>query len=339
MNTPQDDEALLRISGLRVGFGSPKHRLTILDGLDLSLRKREILALVGESGSGKSMTALAAMRLLPQGAAVTAGEVRLGEQDLMALDDKAMNKVRGARIAMLYQQPKIMLDPTATVGSQVAEAMRLRWNLSRAEAWPKVIGLLRDVGIPEPELRAKSYSYQLSGGMAQRVMIAAALSAEPEVLIADEPTTALDVTVQAQILRLLRKKRDEHGLAILLITHDLAIVSSIADRVAVMYAGRVVEQGPARDILHAPSHPYTQALLRSSLMQAKEDGRLYAIPGHVAASHSMTCGCRFQPRCPLAGQLGIEARCLSDEPKLETVGAAHESRCWGQEREGGVHAV
>ena len=205
---------------------------------------------------------------------------------------------------MLFQQPKVMLDPTARVGGQVAEALRRHRGVGRREAKARVVEMLRDVGIPEPARRASAFSYQLSGGMAQRVMIAAALSADPELVIADEPTTALDVTVQAQILDLLKRKRDELGLSILLITHDLGIVSTMADRVAVMYAGRIVENGTTADIFNSPQHPYTEALLKASLLEA-ERGQLYSIPGSVAQARAMGHGCRFLPRCPKAAELGI----------------------------------
>ena len=229
---------------------------------------------------------------------------------------------------MLFQQPKIMLDPTARVGGQVTESLRRHRKVGRREAKDRAVQLLRDVGIPEPKRRASSFAYQLSGGMAQRVMIAAALSADPELVIADEPTTALDVTVQAQILQLLKQKRDDLGLSILLITHDLGIVSTMADRVAVMYAGRIVEDGATRDIFDDPQHPYTQALLRASLLEA-ERGQLYSIPGSVVQARELEQGCRFLPRCPVSAALGIQELCGSAEPVLSTCGKQeHHSRCY-----------
>src|SRR5687767_5364332 len=297
------DDSLLDIRGLRVDFpdvpGAPA-----IDGMDLKVGRGEIVALVGESGSGKSLTALTVMGLLPPGAEVIGGEARLDGEDVLAMSSKRFNHVRGNKVAMLFQQPKVMLDPTARVGSQVAESLRKHRKIGRREAKARVVEMLRDVGIPEPARRAASFAYQLSGGMAQRVMIAAALSADPELLIADEPTTALDVTVQAQILDLLKHKRDELGLSILLITHDLGIVSTMADRVAVMYAGRIVENGTTKDIFENPQHPYTQALLKASLLQA-ERGQLFSIPGSVAQARAMGNGCRFLPRCSKAVELGI----------------------------------
>jgi peptide/nickel transport system ATP-binding protein len=319
-------EPLLEIRGLRVDFpevaGGPA-----IDGMDLTVRRGEIVALVGESGSGKSLTALTMMGLLPPGAQVDAGTASLHGEDVLAMSPKRLNELRGRKVAMLFQQPKVMLDPTARVGGQVVEALRRHRKVSRRQAKARAVELLRDVGIPEPARRASAFSYQLSGGMAQRVMIAAALSADPELVIADEPTTALDVTVQAQILDLLKQKRDELGLSILLITHDLGIVSAMADRVAVMYAGRIVEEGATADIFANPEHPYTEALLRASLLE-DERGKLYSIPGSVAQAREMGHGCRFLPRCSKATELGITDRCGDVEPSLHNCGEHdHHSRC------------
>jgi peptide/nickel transport system ATP-binding protein len=317
---------LLEIRDLRVEFpevgGGPA-----IDGMDLTVRRGEIVALVGESGSGKSLTALTMMGLLPPGAQVSGGTAVLDGEDVLAMAPRRLNEVRGNKVAMLFQQPKVMLDPTARVGGQVAEALRRHRKVGRREARARVVEMLRDVGIPEPARRASSFAYQLSGGMAQRVMIAAALSADPELVIADEPTTALDVTVQAQILDLLKTKRDTLGLSILLITHDLGIVSSMADRVAVMYAGRIVENGTTQEIFTNPQHPYTEALLKASLLEA-ERGQLYSIPGSVAQARAMQHGCRFLPRCTKATELGITARCSGAEPTLHICGDHdHHSRC------------
>jgi peptide/nickel transport system ATP-binding protein len=324
--TPLGPGLLLDVRDLRVDFpdvpGDPA-----IDGIGLRVGQGEIVALVGESGSGKSLTALTVMGLLPPGAEVIGGSAVLAGEDLLSMSESRRNEVRGSKVAMLFQQPKTMLDPTARVGSQVAEALRRHRKVTRRDAKARVVELLRDVGIPEPARRASSFAYQLSGGMAQRVMIAAALSADPELLIADEPTTALDVTVQAQILELLMRKRDELGLSILLITHDLGIVSSTADRVAVMYAGRIVEDGVTADIFTDPQHPYTEALLKASLLQA-ERGKLFSIPGTVAEARAAQ-GCRFLSRCPKAAELGITERCQSAEPTLHACGEhEHHSRCY-----------
>lgn len=324
---------LLEIRGLRTRLPTRHGTVTAVDGIDLVIRKGEVLALVGESGSGKSMTALSIMRLVPAGARTTARSLRLGDLDLLALSDAEMDQVRGRRIAMLFQQPKATLDPTSPVGDQVGEALRLHRGASRGEARRRAVELLAQVGIPDAERRARSYAHQLSGGMAQRVMIAAGLSAGPELLIADEPTTALDVTVQAQILRLLADMRRESALSLLLITHDLGIVAAVADRVAVMYAGRVVEEGDVRAIFDSPRHPYTKALLRSSLLTPEPDGRLYAIPGGPPAPGMRIAGCRFRPRCHLADEVGIAAHCVAEEPQLVSDAEGHATRCWGSHSE------
>ncbi|MFD5316728.1 ABC transporter ATP-binding protein [Streptomyces sp. NPDC127098] len=325
---PEATDVALDIRGLRVAFGDA----TVVEGLDLTVRRGEILALVGESGSGKSVTARAAMGLLPSGARITGGSVTLDGEDLVGLAPRRMDRIRGSRVAMLFQQPRAMLDPTATVRDQVAEPLWLHRGLSRREARRRVPGLLRDVGIPEPERRARAYAHQLSGGMAQRVMIAAALAGDPGLLIADEPTTALDVTVQAQILRLLKRRQRESGMSVLLITHDLGIVATTADRVAVMYAGRIVEDGPVAELFDSPRHPYTQALLRASLLRREAD-RLYTIPGSAARARELRRGCRFRPRCPVADGTDVAGSCENEEPTLSSCGSGHRCRCWARPAE------
>jgi peptide/nickel transport system ATP-binding protein len=323
---------LLDVRDLRVQFHGRHGTVNAIDGIDLQIGRGEIVALVGESGSGKSMTALSIARILPAAAHVAGGEVRLDGQDLLRLSEREMNHVRGSRIAMLFQQPKASLDPTSRVGDQVAEAYRFHHPVSKRQASERAIELLADVGIPEPARRARAYRHQLSGGMAQRVMIAAALSGHPELLIADEPTTALDVTVQAQILRLLMRMSRESGLSILLITHDLSLVTSVADRVYVMYAGKIVEEGTSREVVHGARHPYAEALLRSSLLTPEPDGRLYAIPGGAPRPGETTTGCRFRARCLYADELGISHTCESMEPGLESCSEGHHSaRCWAVE--------
>jgi peptide/nickel transport system ATP-binding protein len=323
-----DAPILLDVRGLRTRLPSRHGTVTAVDGVDLEIRRGEVLALVGESGSGKSMTALSIMRLLPPGAHSTASTLRLGDDHLLALSDNQMNAVRGARIAMLFQHPRATLDPTSPIGDQVGEALRLHRGVSRQDAWRRSVELLAKVGIPEPERRAHAYVHQISGGMAQRVMIAAALSGGPDLLIADEPTTALDVTVQAQILRLLAETRRETGLSMLLITHDLGIVAAVADRVAVMYAGQIVEEASVKAIFDAPQHPYTKALLRSSFLSPDESGRLYAIPGGPPTPGRQVVGCRFRARCHVADEAGIADHCEGAAPPLTLIGAGHASRCW-----------
>ncbi|PLL12914.1 dipeptide ABC transporter ATP-binding protein DppD [Tabrizicola sp. TH137] len=319
-----DAETLLSVRDLTVtptGGGKP-----IIDGLSLQIRRGEIVALVGESGSGKSMTALAITRLLPRGLRITSGEVVFAGRDVTAMSGDDLNHLRGAGIGMLFQQPHAMLDPTARVRTQVAEPLTIGKGLSRRAAFARVIDLMRSVRIPAPEARAMAYSHELSGGMAQRVMMATALAAEPDLLIADEPTTALDVTVQAQILQLLKAEQARRHFAILLITHDLTVVQAFADRIAVMYAGRIVEEGPAARIMDAPQHPYTRALIRCSLLEPEADGRLLSIPGSGSTARDIGCGCRFAPRCTLArGDSHLHDRCHQAEPGL--AGHDHTVRC------------
>ena len=300
-----------------------------IDDVSLEIAPGEVLALVGESGCGKSLTALSLMRLLPRGFEVTGGAIRLGADDMLAKPERDLNAIRGRRIAMLFQQPQSMLDPTSTAGAQIAEPLRLHLGMSRRRAARRVIELLREVGIPEPEYRARNYAFQLSGGMAQRVLIAAALGGNPDVLIADEPTTALDVTIQVQILKLLHRERRERGLAVLLITHDLAVVSALADRVAVMYAGRIVEQGLSAQILARPRHPYTQVLVESSLLRERSGGASHRPrPESGRDAGHATRGCRYYPRCPASTRERVQERCRSVEPTLEAEPDGSRVRCW-----------
>ncbi|MDA3625518.1 ABC transporter ATP-binding protein [Saccharopolyspora sp. WRP15-2] len=317
---------LLTVTNLSVGSptGPP-----ILDGVSLRIGEGEVLAVVGESGSGKSMTAMSLIRLLPAPLTAGADEMTLGGHDLLRATDKEMNSIRGGQVGVLFQQPKRMLDPTCTAGAQIAEPLRRFRGMSRSAARRTTVELLRDVGIPEPERRARSYAHQLSGGIAQRVMIAVALAGQPSLLIADEPTTALDATVEAQILRLIAAKKRELGMSVLFISHDLNVVSAIADRIAVMYAGRIVEQGPAEEILTAPEHPYTRALIECSLLRQNAQGELYAIPGQAGSAREITVGCRFRDRCATAQSAHIEHQCAHAEPALVDSGTpGHTSRCW-----------
>jgi peptide/nickel transport system ATP-binding protein len=318
---------VLDVADLRIGFANAPGR-PVVDGLSFRIHTGEVLAMVGESGSGKSITALAIIRLLPPGAAVRGGRISFGDEDILAMPPDALNHLRGGRIAMLFQQPHAMLDPTSRVGTQIAEPLRLHRGLGKRQARQRVLELLTEVGIPEPAVRARCYAHELSGGMAQRVMMAAALSGNPELLIADEPTTALDVTIQAQILKLLDQERRKRHLAVLLITHDLSIVSAVADRVAVMYAGRIVEQGPTPAILNAPRHPYTQALVRCSLLQMDTSGELFSLPGSTTRVHELQQGCRFLPRCTIAAERGLTEHCSHAEPGLRAYDHQSYARCW-----------
>jgi oligopeptide/dipeptide ABC transporter ATP-binding protein len=295
--------------------------------VSFTIARGEVLGLVGESGSGKSVTSLAIMRLLPPQAQVS-GEVRFQSdagtpQDLLALTPEKIRSLRGSRISMIFQEPMTALNPVMRVGEQIAEAVRAHSNVSKHEAWNRAIEGLREVAIADPERRARDYPHQLSGGMRQRVMIAMAIVNRPELLIADEPTTALDVTIQAQILDLLSELRQKFGLTMLFISHDLAVISNIADRVAVMYAGNLVELAPREEIFRAANHPYTRGLLKAMPSLSTERGRpLHTIEGTVPALQALPRGCVFEPRCELR-----VAECASALPPLVEVAPGHWSRC------------
>ena len=287
--------SLLSVEGLAVEIGG----LPILSGVDFALARGETLGLVGESGSGKSMTALAVMGLLPE-RAVAHGAVRLDGSDLLTTDEDALCRVRGRRIGMVFQEPMTALNPLRSIGNQIAEPLRLHLRLSRAEAEGRARALLDRVGLPAPRFSPELYPHQLSGGQRQRVMIAMALACDPDLLIADEPTTALDVTIQAQILALLGDIVAERHMALLLITHDLGVVGETAERVMVMYAGRVVERGATSEVFAARRHPYTRGLFAASPHERRGRGRLAAIPGQVPEPRAIPPGCAFAPRCPRA---------------------------------------
>jgi oligopeptide/dipeptide ABC transporter ATP-binding protein len=297
--------------------------------LTFSIAAGEVLGLVGESGSGKSITSLAIMRLLPPQARVS-GEILFAEardgaahRDLAALSDDSMRQLRGSRIAMIFQEPMTALNPVMRVGEQVAEAVLAHHSISKSEAWQRAVDAMNDVAIPEPDRRARDYPHQLSGGMRQRVMIAMAIANRPQLLIADEPTTALDVTIQAQILELLAELRSKFGLAMLFISHDLAVVSQVADRVAVMYAGNLVELGTKRDIFESPAHPYTRGLLHAVPdLKTVRSQPLSTIEGTVPPLQAMPPGCAFEPRCEFR-----VADCTRVMPPLVEVAAGHWARC------------
>ncbi len=289
---------LLEVRDLRTAFPSAQGLLHVVDGVSFELSKGEVLALVGESGSGKSMTALSTLRLVPKPGRVVSGSVKLRGEELLDLPVTEMRRIRGGRVAMIFQEPMTCLNPVVRVGQQVVEAIRLHETVAPAEARARTRELFAEVGIPDPDERLDAHPHQLSGGLKQRVMIAMALSTRPEVLIADEPTTALDVTVQAQILALLRDLQRKRGAAILLITHDLGIVNELADRVAVMYAGRLVEVAGREALLSDPRHPYTQGLLRSIPALSAPGEPLPEIAGVVPSPDQWPSGCRFSTRCP-----------------------------------------
>jgi oligopeptide/dipeptide ABC transporter ATP-binding protein len=317
---------LLKIEGLQTHFFTEAGTVRAVDGVSLSVRKGETLGIVGESGCGKSVTALSVLRLIPNPPGkIVSGNIYLEGRDLLQLPEDEMRKVRGASISMIFQEPMTSLNPVFTVGDQIAEGIRLHQGLSKRESWNKAIEMLRLVRIPDPDRRVKEYPHQMSGGMRQRVMIAMALSCNPQLLIADEPTTALDVTIQAQILELLNQLKAELGMAVMLITHDLGVVADTAARVMVMYAGRVVEEAPVMELFTNPKHPYTQGLLNSipRIEKAERRPRLQAIPGMVPDMLDLPKGCKFQARCPK-----LFEPCAGEEPPLKEIAANHRVRCY-----------
>ncbi len=319
---PGQSPDLLQIDRLRVEVASAGTPIPLLDDVSLSLGAGEILGLVGESGCGKSVTALSVLRLLPEPPTrVAAGTIRFENEVVGSLSRRRLQALRGSRIGMIFQEPMSSLNPTFTVGWQIAEAVRLHTNLRGAALAARVRDLLALVGIGAPERRLAQYQHELSGGLRQRVMIAIALAADPQLLIADEPTTALDVTVQRQVLDLIARLRRERGMAVLLITHDLGVISGYADRVCVMYAGLVVETAPAGALFVAPRHPYTAALLAARPRLSGPRGRLAAIPGSVPPPRDRLAGCPFTARCERA-----DARCAAERPPL--AGTPHAVACW-----------
>jgi peptide/nickel transport system ATP-binding protein len=327
----RDDAPLLAVVGLQTSFFTRRGTVKAVDGMSFSLTAGETLAIVGESGCGKSVTALSLMRLVPDPPGrIVGGSVRLAGADLLALDEEAMREVRGKDMAMIFQEPMTSLNPVLTIGSQIAEVLLLHEPLSRTQAWRNAVDMLRLVRIPEPEQRAKAYPHQLSGGMRQRAMIAMALACHPKVLIADEPTTALDVTIQAQILTIILELQRKLGTALILITHDLGVVAETAQRVIVMYAGRKVEEAPVEDLFAHPQHPYTRGLMASiprlAVMRGGGDGppeRLQEIPGMVPPLSDLPPGCVFAPRCAFA-----EDHCRAVFPDYEQKRPGHWAACW-----------
>jgi len=321
---------LLEVADLRTVFHAERGAVEAVRGVSFSLANGETLGLVGESGCGKSVTAMSVTRLLrePPAEILAGSRIRFRGEELLDASPERMRAIRGSGIGMIFQEPMTSLNPVLRVGEQVAETIRAHEGGERAAVRARVVELLDRVGIPEPDRRYEAYPHQLSGGMRQRVMIAIALACGPELLIADEPTTALDVTIQAQILDLLAELRAELGMALLLISHDLAVVSQVADRVAVMYAGRIVEEGPVPGLFRAPRHPYTQGLLRALPRLDAPRGPLAAIPGRVPEPHEVQRGCPFAPRCP-----EVMPRCRTDDPPPFDVPGGR-ARCWLLEPDG-----
>ena len=314
---------LLTIHNLQVSFPAEGRIFNAVRGISLSLAAGTVLALVGESGSGKTMTALSIMRLIPPPGRISSGEIVFEGQNLLSLPDEALRNIRGRRISMVFQEPMTSLNPVLRIADQLCEPLILHMKMSRREAQERGVELLTNVGIPSAGDRMRDYPHQLSGGMRQRVMIAMALACQPSLLVADEPTTALDVTIQAQILELLDIQRKSAGLSMLLITHDLGIVAERADHTAVMYAGQVVESAPTATLLTSPRHPYTQALLASLPQYAVPGTPLPTLPGQLNIKTASAGGCSFVERCPLA-----EAFCRAETQQLQEITPTHTLRCW-----------
>jgi oligopeptide/dipeptide ABC transporter ATP-binding protein len=317
-------EPLLDVADLHVDMPSPRGLVEAVDGVSFRVGRGEVVGIVGESGCGKSMLALSIMGLVPQPGFVAGGRIELDGRDLLALSDREMRRLRGSEIGMIFQDPSASLNPVMRVGRQIRETIEAHRTVSSGEARHLSIEMLRAVRIPEPEVRAGDYPHQYSGGMRQRVMVAIGMANRPKLLIADEPTTALDVTVQAQIMELLRAMNEETGAAIILITHNIALVSRFCSRVLVMYAGRIVEAGPTREVFTSPRHPYTTALLKAvPRVDIRLDEGLTAIEGRPPDLARKPTGCAFHPRCTLRREM-----CMSEAPPTTSVGAGRTARCW-----------
>jgi len=314
---------LLTIKNLKVYFRLAEGIVRAVDGLNLEIKESRTLGLVGESGCGKSVSALSILRLIPPPGEIIEGEIRFGTDNLLKLKDDRLRKIRGRKIAMVFQEPHLSLNPVYTIGYQIEESIRVHLGLKGKKAKERVVRILREVGIPSPGERVKDYPHQLSGGLRQRAMIAMALACEPELLIADEPTTALDVTIQAQILELFFKLKASHRMSILLITHDFGVVSEVSDRIAVMYAGKIVEVGEREQIFFRSLHPYTRGLLNAVPKLGETKKRLAVIPGSVPDPRRREEGCSFHPRCSLA-----TTQCRSQSPPLEEKERGHKAACF-----------
>lgn len=317
------EEVVLQVRDLRTSFFTDEGEVKAVDGVSFDVPKGKTLGIVGESGSGKSITSLSILQLLASNGKIVGGEILFKGEDLTKLSDREMREIRGNDIAMIFQEPMTSLNPVFTVGFQISEALIKHKKMNKKQAMERSVELLRLVGISSPETRVNSYPHELSGGMRQRVMIAIALACDPEILIADEPTTALDVTIQAQILRLIRDLQDDIGMSVIFITHDLGVVAQTCDYVGVMYAGQIVEYTDVYSLFKHPKHPYTIGLLNSLPRHDVEQEELEPIEGNVPSVHQMPPGCRFAPRCPAATAL-----CHSSAPQLERDAEGNEIRCW-----------
>jgi oligopeptide/dipeptide ABC transporter ATP-binding protein len=333
MNKPGSRQPILEVKNLKTYFYTDEGIVKAVDGVDFTVNPAEVLGLVGESGCGKSVTSLSILRLLGPSGKVVDGSIIFEGVDMLKLKEDEMVHMRGNRISMIFQQPQSSLNPVFQVGDQVAEVLRIHQSMNKEDAWKRAIELLRLVGIPDAERKARAYPHEMSGGQAQRVMIAMALALNPSLLIADEPTTALDVTIQAQILDLIRDLRNRMETAVILITHDLGVIAEMADRVAVMYAGRIVEQAEVRALFDKPLHPYTQGLIDSIPVLGKVRDRLDVIPGSVPNLINLPKGCKFAPRCRSRVEYDLSI-CLEDEPDLVPVLSGHTVRCWLYQNKG-----
>ncbi|MCS1351801.1 ABC transporter ATP-binding protein [Mechercharimyces sp. CAU 1602] len=330
------EQALLKISQLGIHFHTDKGKVKAVDGVDLTVQETEIVGIVGESGCGKSVTSLSIMGLVPQPPGEITGSIRFNNEDLTRVSDRKMRALRGNEIAMIFQEPMTSLNPVFTIGDQMIETIRIHTRVSKREASARALEMLDKVGITRKGI-LKEYPHQLSGGMRQRVMIAMAMVLQPRLLIADEPTTALDVTIQAQILDLMRELNQEFKTAIMLITHDMGVVAEMCDRIVVMYAGQIVEEAKSRQLFQKPTHPYTQGLLKSiPNINNKKSERLYSIPGQVPSPIQMPTGCRFADRCE-----HVMSKCIEEAPPLIESDTQHYSRCWlyGAEEEADKNGI
>jgi peptide/nickel transport system ATP-binding protein len=320
---PDGDQPLLDVQGLKTYFYTEDGVVQAINGVDFTIKPGEVMGLVGESGSGKSVTSLSIMRLLAASGKIVEGQINFDGVDLAQADEENMVKLRGNRLSMIFQQPTSCLNPVFRIGDQIAETLRVHQEMSKQEASRQAVELLRVVGIADPERRANAFPHEVSGGQAQRVMIAMALACRPALLIADEPTTALDVTIQAQILDLMRKLRSETGTAILLITHDMGVIAEICDKVAVMYAGQIVEYTDVFTLFDEQLHPYTEGLLAAIPVLGEVKDRLAVIPGNVPNLIRLPAGCKFAPRCPY-----VKEMCTQEVPSLVEVEPGHKVRCF-----------
>jgi oligopeptide/dipeptide ABC transporter ATP-binding protein len=327
MNKSTLQSPILEVKNLKTYFYTEEGVVKAVDGVDFTVNTGEVLGLVGESGCGKSVTSLSILRLLGTSGKVVDGSIFFEGLDLLKLNEQEMVNMRGNRISMIFQQPQSSLNPVFKVGDQVAEVLRIHQNMGKDESWARAVELLRLVGIPDAERKAHAYPFEMSGGQAQRVMIAMALALNPSLLIADEPTTALDVTIQAQILDLMRDLRNRMETAVILITHDLGVIAEMADRVAVMYAGRIVEQADVRALFAQPLHPYTQGLIASIPILGTVRDQLDVIPGSVPNLINLPPGCKFASRCRSRNEYALSI-CTQEEPDLITILSGHTVRCW-----------